>query len=466
MTAVYFTFNLFIFGIAFGIAFGINALFKLTDIKTLVIICLSITYFMSIIEISSMDENHEELNEKAKSEIEKIRNEKLSLEKELKEKINSLNYAEKALKKRRDYLSDAQKYFDDVRQKLNQDLDDVTQKLRNSEATVEFLQKKYDDFINTSPLKTVAKFYADYTMFIHAIDNKNLIDKDRPAFKAAEAMKLQREHAKEEITRLKESEYKLEFLLDAFPELRIYLNSFSDLNAICSYDNFNDFEENRDRAQDYLEKEEYEKLSVSERNQLALDRYIERQKSNWQIGRDFEMFCAWYLEQEGYSVERYGIEKGVNDLGRDLIATCSFMSDRKILIIQCKCWNKDREIRENVISQLYGTYFAYIHENEENIKKDNIEVIPVIMFPQFSRLSDVAKEFCEKLNVRIKQLDYKDFPRIKCNINGTNKIYHLPFDQQYDRTKICKPGEFYAYKVKEAEDAGFRRAFPHRFISE
>ena len=176
MTAVYFTFNLFIFGIAFGIAFGINALFKLTDIKTLVIICLSITYFMSIIEISSMDENHEELNEKAKSEIEKIRNEKLSLEKELNEKINSLNYAEKALKKRRDYLSDAQKYFDDVRQKLNQDLDDVTQKLRNSEATVEFLQKKYDDFINTSPLKTVAKFYADYTMFIHAIDNKNLID--------------------------------------------------------------------------------------------------------------------------------------------------------------------------------------------------------------------------------------------------------------------------------------------------
>ena len=37
-------------------------------------------------------------------------------------------------------------------------------------------------------------------------------------------------------------------------------------------------------------------------------------------------------------------------------------------------------------------------------------------------------------------------------------------DQQYDRTTITKSkGEFCAYNVKEAEDAGFRRAFRHRF---
>lgn len=52
---------------------------------------------------------------------------------------------------------------------------------------------------------------------------------------------------------------------------------------------------------------------------------------------------------------------------------------------------------------------------------------------------------------------------IKCNVNQGNKIYHLPFDQQYDRTQICKPGEFYAYTVKEAVTAGFRRAYRHRF---
>jgi len=37
-------------------------------------------------------------------------------------------------------------------------------------------------------------------------------------------------------------------------------------------------------------------------------------------------------------------------------------------------------------------------------------------------------------------------------------------DQQYDRTIIGNcAGEFYAFTVKEAEDAGFRRAFKHRY---
>jgi hypothetical protein len=62
-----------------------------------------------------------------------------------------------------------------------------------------------------------------------------------------------------------------------------------------------------------------------------------------------------------------------------------------------------------------------------------------------------------------------EFPRIKCNINTgetgqKTKIYHLPMDQQYDRTIVGnQDGEFYAFTVKEAEDAGFRRAFKHRF---
>ena len=62
-----------------------------------------------------------------------------------------------------------------------------------------------------------------------------------------------------------------------------------------------------------------------------------------------------------------------------------------------------------------------------------------------------------------------EFPRIKCNINNDEfgsqtKIYHLPMDQQYDRTIIGnRIGEFHAFTVKEAEDAGFRRAFKHRY---
>ena len=87
-------------------------------------------------------------------------------------------------------------------------------------------------------------------------------------------------------------------------------------------------------------------------------------------------------------------------------------------------------------------------------------------------LSDKAKEMATALSVEIIENEpLGEFPRIKCNINNDEsglltKIYHLPMDQQYDRTIIGnREGEFYAFTVKEAEDAGFRRAFRHRFKS-
>jgi hypothetical protein len=58
----------------------------------------------------------------------------------------------------------------------------------------------------------------------------------------------------------------------------------------------------------------------------------------------------------------------------------------------------------------------------------------------------------------------KSYPMIKCNINPATRerIYHLPFDQQYDRTQICRPGECYVATAEEAERLGFRRAWRHR----
>lgn len=51
-------------------------------------------------------------------------------------------------------------------------------------------------------------------------------------------------------------------------------------------------------------------------------------------------------------------------------------------------------------------------------------------------------------------------PMPKRNINRTTgeKIYHLPFDINYDKTVIAPAhGEFYAATVPQAESAGFRR---------
>lgn len=74
--------------------------------------------------------------------------------------------------------------------------------------------------------------------------------------------------------------------------------------------------------------------------------------------------------------------------------------------------------------------------------------------------SDTAKEFARRLGVVVEYKKMGDFPMIKCNINNENKIYHLPFDQQYKRTIIEEhKGEFYAMTVKEASTKGFRRAF-------
>lgn len=63
---------------------------------------------------------------------------------------------------------------------------------------------------------------------------------------------------------------------------------------------------------------------------------------------------------------------------------------------------------------------------------------------------------------------FEEFPRIKCNIGKDGeKIYHLPFDQKYDRTIIDKnKGEFFATTVAEAVEHGFRRAKKYNFCTQ
>lgn len=79
------------------------------------------------------------------------------------------------------------------------------------------------------------------------------------------------------------------------------------------------------------------------------------------------------------------------------------------------------------------------------------------------QLSDEARRFAEHLKVEVKEFfELKPYPMIKCNISHVDgeKIYHLPMDQQYDKVIVGdREGEFYASTVKEAESAGFRRAF-------
>ncbi len=247
---------------------------------------------------------------------------------------------------------------------------------------------------------------------------------------------------KSAIEKEKFAEYQLLYLLELYPELQ-------DVVEFNRQDFTIEKVTTDDPVHSYLSKEEWNTLSVSERNQLALDRYIQlHKKSKWQIGRDYELYVGYVYEQKGWSVEYFGSTERLNDLGRDLICK----NGQQILLIQCKYWSQKKLIHEKHIMQLYGTMVEYSISNPEKAAT-GILVTNIC-------LSEKAKEFAKALKIEyIENFDLGDFPRIKCNINNGEKIYHLPMDQQYDSTIIDHPGEMMVSTVKEAEKHGFRRAF-------
>lgn len=105
--------------------------------------------------------------------------------------------------------------------KFETEIAQLKQDLQHSKHNEERHIKIADDIIAADPLKAIASYFADYTMLVHDIDEYNLRHKTRPAFKGAEAVAEIKRHAKEEISKLKEAEYKIQFLLDAFPDLSI-----------------------------------------------------------------------------------------------------------------------------------------------------------------------------------------------------------------------------------------------------
>lgn len=85
------------------------------------------------------------------------------------------------------------------------------------------------------------------------------------------------------------------------------------------------------------------------------------------------------------------------------------------------------------------------------------------IFVTSTTLSDTAVRFANALGIEVSQgVPLERYPCIKCNVSHRDgeRIYHLPFDQQYDRTRITKSrGDMYVSTLKEAEQAGFRRAW-------
>ena len=199
---------------------------------------------------------------------------------------------------------------------------------------------------------------------------------------------------------------------------------------------------------------EFRRLPAAKKYQLALDRYWTRPKTKWEVGRDYERFIGYEYESQGFEVHYQGIIEGFADLGRDLIATKGGCTE----IVQCKYWSSDKTIHEKHVFQLFGTLTAYRLDHPS----DNATGV----FATSTSLSERARQFASALQIRVSEgKPLERYPCIKCNISRRSgeKIYHLPFDQQYDSTVIeAERLERFAFTVAEAERLGFRRA--HRWL--
>ena len=254
----------------------------------------------------------------------------------------------------------------------------------------------------------------------------------------------------EELAELFKYQYKFEYLLSIYPELRVYKND-------DAYINYMHEEEKRCNIKNWLTDEEYNHLSEVGREQLAVDRYITSSSkwTDWEKGRNYEIYCAYILFNEGYDIIQEGLNKKLEDKGRDIIAV--HQKTGKTLIVQCKNWIG--YVRENIVFQLFGSYAQWLVDNDRKLGDKSVEAWLYVTGP----LSDEAQRCAQKLDVHVRHLPMDKFPAIKCNVNHNTGqlIYHFPFDRHYDLVKINARGKGYKFSVAEAINEGFRRAYNH-----
>jgi len=336
-------------------------------------------------------------------------------------------------------------------------LDTYKAELESKESELRTCEKAIGHLIKekTEGFPWLAHAYADY-LYLRDLEKANYLKyKSHPALKASEQVRevaSQRRDAEKLYRVLK---YKLEYYENLFPWLIDFTGEdIDDLIRQVTEGKEKGKEEPEDKVTVYTTPGERKTLSRQELFQRALDRWWTKTKSKWEIGRDYERYIGYLYESKGYAVYYQGIVEGLADLGRDLIC----VKDNSVEVVQCKYWSQEKQIHEKHIFQLLGTVIAY------RIDHPIMRVTP--WFITSTTLSERARQFARALDIRwTENHPLGHYPSIKCNVSrrdGT-KIYHLPFDQQYDRTLIEEErNECYVETVKEAEDLGFRRAFRWR----
>ena len=295
----------------------------------------------------------------------------------------------------------------------------------------------------------IAKIISDYYADLCLMDSDEMRNKKSPALKAADKLSIYAQQIKKWSRRAKLAEHRLTFLENVFPWL-VEFEEAPPAVACTTVQKIDKSDTGYQHYQNWLSAIEYENLTPAERNQLSLDRYKKRHKSSWEAGIDYERFVGYQYEMQGFKVSYVGATRGLEDMGRDLVAKKHGIT----YIVQCKRWYEEKTIHENHIFQLYGTTILYKMDHpKENVKS---------LFITTADFSETAKQVADFLSIQlITHHALKEYPLIKCNIGKDgNKIYHMPFDQQYD-TIIISPdrGEQYVSTANEAESLGYRHAY-------
>lgn len=364
----------------------------------------------------------------AKRDAEKLKNAEIQLQKE-----------QDALKQERlNMIQEVSQFKDEVLSRVRCEQEAVD----NAKAT---LMNMLKGTRQTHP--EFAQQVADIQYMLDIERSAALLRKERPAIKAAEEVKRIADERRKLLSENRQLQYQLNFYEKLFP----WLEEFKEIppdEAISSATG--SYGSEYDAVKKWLSPEEYQKLSTVEKFQLALDRWENRKKSDWDVGIEYERYIGYKLETQGYKVTYTGATTGVKDMGRDLIAS----KNGETLVIQCKRWAKEKTIHEKHIFQLYGSVAVLATEHPDKRYK--------AVFVTTTTLSDVARKCATYCGITVvENCPIGKYPLIKCNQNHDGvRIYHLPFDQQYDKVVIPKNRQScYAWTVEEAEGLGFRHAY-------
>ena len=364
--------------------------------------------------------------------------------------------------------SKAKKY--DQLSPIHRKLEIYSRELESRNHEVENKQKSKETLASekTQGFPWLAEAYADY-YYLRDLEKADYLQrKPHPALKAAEA---HRQIAKER--REAEKAARLaDYLLDYCRYLAPWLDEYIGLEAEELDEIIKEIHSAWEKKEKEFDEEvkrhfgpKYEGLTPSEKLQKKLDWYWGKpNKSNWQIGRDYERYIGYLYETKGWNVYYHG-KKGFEDLGRDLICR----KENTVEIIQCKRWAQEKIIHEKHIYYLFGTTVEYFIENfgdkhlqlalfPDLVRKRN--VIPKLVTT--IELSPKAEQVAKVLGVMIERVSSEPYPSVKCNVarRTDEKIFHLPFDQQYDTILIEEERlERYVDTVAEAEALGFRHAY-------